>query len=56
MVHTVIDPDLIAGFVVRVGDQVYDASARTSLEQARTAMIANAVKAIQSSPDQFVEN
>jgi len=56
MVKTVIDPKLIAGFVVRVGDKVYDASARTSLERARTAMIARAIEAIQSRPERFKQD
>jgi F-type H+-transporting ATPase subunit delta len=56
VVHTTVNPDLIAGFVVRVGDKVYDASVRTSFERARTAMVARAVDAIQSRPSQFMEN
>jgi F-type H+-transporting ATPase subunit delta len=55
VVHSTVNPDLIAGFVVRVGDKVYDASARTSFERARTAMVARAVDAIQSRPSQFME-
>jgi len=53
MVTTVVNPDLIAGFVVRVEDRVYDASARTSFERARAAMVARAMDAIQGNPDQF---
>jgi len=53
VVKTVIDSNLIAGFVVRVGDRVYDASARTGLERARTTMIAHAIEAIQSHPERF---
>ena len=56
MVSTTVNPELIAGFVVRVGDKVYDASARTSFERARSAMVARAVEAIQSRPGQFMEN
>ena len=51
-----INPDLIAGFVVRIGDKVYDASTRTSLEKSRQAMIDRAVEAIQSKPEQFIDN
>ena len=54
-VNVVINPDLIAGFKVRVGDQVLDASALSSFERARTGMIAHAVEAIQSHPEQFVD-
>ena len=56
VVTTVVNPDLIAGFVVRVGDRVYDASTRTSFERARSAMVARAIEAIQSRPEQFMEN
>ena len=55
VIKTVINPDLIAGFVVRVGDQVLDASARSNFEHARTAMVSHAVEAIQSHPEQFIE-
>jgi len=55
VVTTKINPDLIAGFVVRVGDKVYDASTRTSLQRSRQAMIHRAVEAIQNQPEQFLE-
>ena len=29
ILHVVVDPDLIGGLVVQVGDDVYDASVRT---------------------------
>ncbi len=47
IVQVKINPDLIAGFVARVGDRVFDASTRTSLERTRQLMIASAVDAIQ---------
>ncbi len=55
VVTTKINPDLIAGFVVRVGDKVYDASTRASLERARQTMITHAVEAIQHHPEQFID-
>lgn len=54
VVTTTINPELIAGFVVCVGDKVYDASTRTCLERTRQAMVARAVEAIQSHRDQFI--
>lgn len=48
-----INSDLIAGFVARVGDRIYDASTRTSLERARQAMVKNAVELIQRQPHHF---
>ncbi|RIK80669.1 MAG: ATP synthase F1 subunit delta [Planctomycetota bacterium] len=48
-----VNPELIAGFVIRVGDSVYDGSVRTQLEHTRHAMINRAVEAIQRRPEQF---
>ena len=55
VVTTRINPDLIAGFVARVGDKVYDASTRAMLERSRQAMVMRAVEAIQGNPDQFID-
>ena len=55
VVTTKVNPDLIAGFVVRVGDKVYDASTRASLERARQTMVAHAVETIQQNPEQFID-
>lgn len=55
VVTTTVDPNLLAGFVIRVGDRVYDASARTSLERARSAMVSKAVEAIQTRPEIFMQ-
>jgi F-type H+-transporting ATPase subunit delta len=51
-----VDPELIGGFVVKMGDKVFDASTRTSLERTRQAMISRAVEAIQSQPGQFLSS
>jgi F-type H+-transporting ATPase subunit delta len=48
-----INPDLIAGFVIRVGDRVFDGSVRTRLEAMRKGMIARATEAIQQTPQKF---
>lgn len=50
-----VNPDLIAGFVIRVGDRVYDGSVRTRLEKMRVNMIERAVDAIQRNPRQFFD-
>jgi len=54
-VETTINPELLAGFVVRVGDKVYDASARTRLEKSRHGMVEHAIEAIQQHPEQFID-
>jgi F-type H+-transporting ATPase subunit delta len=51
-----VNPDLIAGFVIRVGDRVYDGSVRTRLEHMRQGMINRAVEAIQRGPTRFIQN
>ncbi len=56
VVKTSVNPDLVAGFVIRLGDRVYDASARSSFERARTQMMARATEAIQNRPERFMEN
>ena len=50
-----VNPDLIAGFVIRVGDRVYDGSVRTRLEKMRLQMIDRAVDAIQRGPQRFID-
>ena len=49
-----IDPSLIAGIVVRVGDQVFDGSLATQLENARRAMIDSATDVIETQAGKFV--
>lgn len=51
-----VNPELIGGFVLRVGDRVYDGSVRTRLEHMRQGMINRAVEAIQRSPERFVSS
>jgi len=55
IISTEVDPDLIGGFVVRMGDKVFDASTRTNFERARQAMVERAIEAIQSQSGQFFE-
>lgn len=55
VITTKINPALIAGFVARVGDRVYDASTRTTLERSRKAMVSRAIDAIVHHPEQFMD-
>jgi F-type H+-transporting ATPase subunit delta len=50
-----INPDLIAGFVVRAGDRVLDASVRTNLERARHAMVDKAIERIAQRPGKYYQ-
>jgi F-type H+-transporting ATPase subunit delta len=48
-----VDPALIGGLVVQVGDDVYDASVRSRLQQLRNRLIEGKTHEIQSRRDQF---
>lgn len=48
-----VDPSLLGGLVVQVGDVVYDASIRTRLEQLRQRLIEGKTHEIQSRRDHF---
>jgi F-type H+-transporting ATPase subunit delta len=48
-----IDPDLIAGLVIQVGDQRYDLSVKSRLAQLRQRLIEGKTHEIQSRRDQF---
>lgn len=53
IMHLEIDPGLIGGLVVQVGDDVYDASVRNRLEQLRRSLIEGKTHEIQSRRDHF---
>ena len=50
----VVDPDIVGGMVVRVGDTVYDGSVVNQLQQVRTKAIQKAVDAFREKLDKFV--
>jgi F-type H+-transporting ATPase subunit delta len=53
VLDTRIDPDLLGGLVVRVGDWLYDASVRSRLETIRNQLIERSSHEIQSRRDRF---
>jgi len=53
MLDTRVDPDLLGGLVVRVGDWLYDASVRTRLQDIRDQVIERSSHEIQSGRDRF---
>lgn len=55
VLHITIDPSLIAGIWVRVGDRVFDGSIRTQLEHARRHMIDLATEKIETQPERFIK-
>jgi F-type H+-transporting ATPase subunit delta len=48
-----VDPALLGGLVVQIGDDVYDASVRSRLQQLRNRLIEGRTHEIQSRRDQF---
>ncbi|MGL6226277.1 MAG: ATP synthase F1 subunit delta [Thermoguttaceae bacterium] len=48
-----VDPELIGGIIVRVGDTIYDASLSTQLKNVRQQMIDRSAHEIQSRRDRF---
>jgi F-type H+-transporting ATPase subunit delta len=53
VLETRVDPDILGGMVVRVGDWLYDGSVRTRLETLRNQLIARSSHEIQSGRDRF---
>ncbi len=53
VLHLQVDPSLIGGLVVQIGDDVYDASVRHRLEQLRHRLIEGKTHEIQSRRDHF---
>jgi len=53
MLHERVDPAVIGGVVVRVGDTIYDASVARQLETMRQQMIDRSAHEIQSRRDRF---
>jgi F-type H+-transporting ATPase subunit delta len=53
VLETAIDPELLGGLVVQVGDWMYDASVRTQLDNLRTQLIERSSHEIQSRRDRF---
>jgi F-type H+-transporting ATPase subunit delta len=53
MLEERVDPELLGGLVVRVGDWLYDASVRTRLDHIRNQLIERSSHEIQSRRDHF---
>jgi F-type H+-transporting ATPase subunit delta len=53
VIHSELDPALLGGLVIRVGDTVYDGSVRTQLRRLREQILQRSTHEIQSRRDQF---
>ena len=56
IIQSVIDPEVIGGLVVRVGDTVYDASVATQLQNVCRQMIERSAQEIQNRRESFRAN
>lgn len=53
IIQVEIDPELVGGLEVRVGDTVFDGSVRTAFRVAHKAIVNETVQAIESKPERF---
>lgn len=53
VIATEVNPDLIAGMQVHVGDTVYDSSLQTAFSKARRAIVNSTIQQIEQNPQQF---
>ncbi len=53
VLNSEVDPRIIGGMIVRVGDTVYDGSVSNQLEQVRSKAIKHAADAIREHLDRF---
>lgn len=54
VLETKLDPEIVGGLVIRVGDTVYDASLASQLQQMRSAAVDQTMQTIRQSMDRFV--
>lgn len=53
IIRVEIDPELVGGLEIRVGDTVFDGSVRTAFQKAHKAIVNQTVEAIESQPERF---
>lgn len=51
-----VNPDLIAGLEIHVGDTVYDSSLRTSLAKAKQSILNHTIEQIERNPQNFLSS
>ncbi len=52
--HVSVDPSLIAGIVIRIGDRVFDGSVLNRMNQLRKTIVSRAVERIETRPEEFI--
>lgn len=53
VIRVEIDPELVGGLEIRVGDTVFDGSVRTAFQKAHKEIVNQTVEAIESQPERF---
>lgn len=53
MMRVEVDPELVAGMEIRVGDTLFDGSLRSVFDRTRKAMINKTIHAIETNPERF---
>jgi F-type H+-transporting ATPase subunit delta len=53
VIGVTIDPDLLGGMIVQIGDQVFDSSVRTRIDTIRNQLLARSSYEIQTGRDRF---
>lgn len=54
LLETKVDPEIVGGIVIRVGDTVYDASLAAQLQQTRAAAVDQTMQVIRQALDRYV--
>jgi len=54
ILNIAIDPEIVGGIIVKIGDRMYDGSLRTRFEMARRAIVERASELIETKPELFI--
>jgi F-type H+-transporting ATPase subunit delta len=55
ILREIVDPDIVGGIIVKIGDRVHDGSLRTRFEMARRSIIERASNLIETKPELFID-
>lgn len=55
VLRVTVDPEIVGGIIIKIGDRVYDGSLRTRFEMARRAIVERASELIATKPELFIQ-
>ncbi len=55
ILRVTVDPEIVGGIIIKIGDRVYDGSLRTRFEMAKRSIIERASELIETKPDLFIQ-